>query len=85
MQPLMTLSELKPLVFAMLLSKETDLHTEQQETLEQQSSPELVREINLLHPKVAAMDPRAKLPAVDLAIPSLKQLSRHNSTPSAAI
>ncbi|MGA0438781.1 MAG: M48 family metallopeptidase [Limisphaerales bacterium] len=63
------------LVFAMLLSKETDLQTEQLETLEQQSSPELVREINLLHPKVAAMDPRAKLPAVDLAIPSLKQLS----------
>jgi len=59
----------------MLLSGEDALFARQLEQMEGHYPPELLREIDLLHPKVAAMDPRSKLPAVDLAIPSLRQLS----------
>ncbi len=64
------------LMFAMLLADEDALFDEQIEGLKTHCVEAIISETRILHPKATGLDPRAKLPLVDMAIPSLRQLSR---------
>ena len=63
------------MVFTLLLSQQDDACREQMSALEENGHAALVQEMGRLLPHIRAMDARTKLPLVDLAIPSLRQLS----------
>ena len=64
------------LMFAMLLREDDTAFEEQLERLKTHCVEAIISETRILHPKAATMDPRAKLPLVDMAIPSLRQLTK---------
>ena len=64
------------LMFALLMADEDSIFDEQLTKLETHCAEAVIREIGILHPKAATIDPRAKLPLVDMAIPSLRQLTK---------
>ena len=64
------------LMFAMLLGEDDTAFEEQLERLKTHCVEAIISETRILHPKAATMDPRAKLPLVDMAIPSLRQLTK---------
>ena len=64
------------LMFAMLLREDDTAFEEQLERLKTHCVEAIISETRILHPKTATMDPRAKLPLVDMAIPSLRQLTK---------
>ena len=68
------------LMFALLMADEDSTFEEQLTNLETHCTEAVIREIGILHPKAATIDPRAKLPLVDMAIPSLRQLTKDQYT-----
>lgn len=68
------------LIYAMLLDDEETVFEEQLEGLTTRCLEAIIDETRLLHSKTTSLDPRAKLPLLDMAIPSLRQLSRDQYT-----
>ena len=64
------------LMCARLLREDDTAFEEQLERLKTHCVEAIISETRILHPKAATMDPRAKLPLVDMAIPSLRQLTK---------
>jgi len=62
------------LLFAMLLSDDENLRASQLEHLAQRVSPAIHEQTAALWPDVSAINQRARLPVVNLALPALKQL-----------
>jgi Zn-dependent protease with chaperone function len=62
------------LIFAMLLSDDAALHNEQLQELAKQTSPAIQEKVAALHPEVAPIAVRARLPLVNLALPALRSL-----------
>jgi hypothetical protein len=62
------------LIYALLLSDDESTQTGQLELLGQKLASPLLGQINDLLPEVANLDPRVKLPLIDLTLPALRQL-----------
>ncbi|MCH8553077.1 MAG: peptidase, partial [Natronospirillum sp.] len=65
----------RALMYALLLSQDTDIRTQQLEALEKEALPDVYRELMRLASTVLLLDDRLRLPLVELAIPALKTLS----------
>ncbi len=65
----------RALIYGLLLSKDPEVRSEQLQQLEQHALPDVYRQLGPLIARIDAMDPRLRLPLVELALPALKQLS----------
>ncbi len=61
-------------VYALLLDPDPDMREQQIRTLSRMESPETIEGVLGLHGWIAQLDPRARLPLADLAMPSLREL-----------
>ncbi|NYT78047.1 M48 family metallopeptidase [Alcaligenaceae bacterium] len=65
----------RALIYGLLLDASEPVRSSQLAALEQHAEPDAYRYVLKLSAKLAAMDPRSRLPLVALALPALKQLS----------
>ncbi|AEC19217.1 Zn-dependent protease with chaperone function [Pusillimonas sp. T7-7] len=65
----------RALIYGLLLDRSETVRPRQLTALEQNAEPDAYRYVNKLSAKLAALDPRSRLPLVALALPALKQLS----------
>ncbi|WP_397473084.1 M48 family metallopeptidase [Pusillimonas sp.] len=65
----------RALIYGMLLDTSEPVRSSQLAALEQTAEPDAYRYVIKLAAKLAALDPRSRLPLVSLALPALKQLS----------
>src|SRR3546814_20595897 len=65
----------RALNYVVLLDASPPVRSSQLTTLEQHAEPEVYRYTTRFAIRLAALDPRARLPLVGLALPALKQLS----------
>lgn len=65
----------RALIYGLLLSTSDPVRSRQLAALEQTAEPDAYRYLNKLAAKLAALDPRFRLPLVALSLPALKQLS----------
>ncbi|RUL89314.1 M48 family metallopeptidase [Tautonia sociabilis] len=65
----------RALVYALLLDPNDRIREAQLRSLAEHADPKVFEETRKAIPKVAGIDPAARLPLVELAIPSLRQLS----------
>lgn len=64
----------KALIYAMLLSPEEPTRSGQLQLLAQRPDPSILQQVNDLLREVQTLDPRFKLPLIDLALPTLRDL-----------
>jgi Zn-dependent protease with chaperone function len=64
----------RALVYALLLSPEEPTQSGQLQLLAQSLDASLLQQVNDLLPELQSLDPRAKLPLIDLALPALRHL-----------
>ncbi len=65
----------RALIYGLLLSTSESVGARQWQALKQHAEPDTYRHVTQLAAKIAALDPRSRLPLVALALPALKQLS----------
>jgi Zn-dependent protease with chaperone function len=64
------------LVYGLLLDPDAEIRRAQLDRLSQHAAPPALQELKRILPGLAAIDAEARLPLVELAIPSLKRLTR---------
>ncbi|MEM6687872.1 MAG: M48 family metallopeptidase [Planctomycetota bacterium] len=65
----------RAVVYALLLDKQLEIRASQSSALKDHASKDIVALVQAIQPLVDGLDIRARLPLVDLAIPSLKAMS----------
>ncbi len=64
----------RALIYALLISADEPTRADQLELLGQRLDTALLQQVNKLLPEVQALDPRVKLPLIDLTLPALRHL-----------
>ncbi|MGB0599444.1 MAG: M48 family metallopeptidase [Rubripirellula sp.] len=65
----------RAVVYGLLLDSQPEIRKAQMETLQQHATPDVVKLVVKLQASIDGLDIRARLPLIDLALPSLKAMS----------
>lgn len=65
----------RALIYGLLLDPSEDVRAKQLRALEQHAEPDTYEHVKRLMQKLVSLDPRLRLPLVELSLPALKQLS----------